>query len=312
MATTYSFINMKKQVASNVRYLDPSGNIQSSRDLTENDIGYYLNKRYYDIVNELALNYPEDYEDVTKDNFYKVTGTASASSTSTTLVASSAIFDSNMVGDTVYNSTDSESATITGYTNTTTVTLDTTIDDDWDGDTIYVLGNTFTLSGITDARYILEIGVQYDTSSTDYTIAKRYNRSEKFRSGGETYSQANPWWHPTNDSGSLAIAIYPEPDQPIDNAIQIRYLAMPALLSANTDTLELPFGAEHVIVEGATADVLRKIRGKMQDINDRETQYQMGRAKIIQDYALNRASGVPRVKPDPRISQFTRRTPVIY
>lgn len=68
----------------------------------------------------------------------RTTGTASASSTGSTLVATSGIFNSNDVGNTVYNVTDSTYAVITGYTNTTTVTVSSAIGNTWDGDSIAI------------------------------------------------------------------------------------------------------------------------------------------------------------------------------
>jgi len=62
--------------------------------------------------------------------------TAAAGSTATTLVASESVFNIGMVGMTVFNTTDSASAVITGFTSDTSVTLDTSIGDTWDGDDI--------------------------------------------------------------------------------------------------------------------------------------------------------------------------------
>jgi hypothetical protein len=76
-----------------------------------------------------------------------VTGTVNATSTASTLVATAAIFTSAMVGRQVKNTTDTTYRTITGYTNTTTVTVDNVIADTWDGDAISI-GNYYGIDNI--------------------------------------------------------------------------------------------------------------------------------------------------------------------
>lgn len=75
--------------------------------------------------------------------------TADSSSTGTTLVLSTGLFQEGMVGMTIHNETDGTSAVITAYTSTTTVTLDTTINDSWDGDdiAIYMEGKYLASNG---------------------------------------------------------------------------------------------------------------------------------------------------------------------
>ena len=52
-----------------------------------------------------------------------------------------------MIDAYVVNTTDGDSRHITGYTSGTTVTVDSDIDDDWDGDTIYVFTGIYTFGG---------------------------------------------------------------------------------------------------------------------------------------------------------------------
>lgn len=68
----------------------------------------------------------------------EVTGTASASSSGTTLIATTAIFDADMVGYSVMNTTDGDVAVITAFTSTTQVTVSKTIGDNWDNDALYI------------------------------------------------------------------------------------------------------------------------------------------------------------------------------
>lgn len=67
-----------------------------------------------------------------------LTGTVDASSSGTTLIATSGIFTSGMVGFTIFNTTDTSSAVITAFTSSTTVELGTSIGNTWDGDAIAI------------------------------------------------------------------------------------------------------------------------------------------------------------------------------
>jgi len=67
-----------------------------------------------------------------------ISTTVSSASTASTLVATTTIFSSGMVGMKVFNTTDASSAIITAYTDPNIVTLDTAIGDTWDGDNIEI------------------------------------------------------------------------------------------------------------------------------------------------------------------------------
>lgn len=75
--------------------------------------------------------------------------TVSASSTGSTLVASTSVFNSGMVGMTVTNTTDGATRTITAYTSATTVTVNSAINDTWDGDSIvmYIAAKYLAVNG---------------------------------------------------------------------------------------------------------------------------------------------------------------------
>lgn len=103
--------------------------------LTKHILGLAGNKYLKNVI-----FYTEPYT----DQFHSGTSfTASSSSTSTTLISSAGSFTADMVGAIAFNTTDGAMATITKWTSSTQVTLDTTINNDWDGDTFYVLQNNF-------------------------------------------------------------------------------------------------------------------------------------------------------------------------
>ena len=295
MATTYTFSQIKIEVAENVGYDDGAGAILTGKDLTETLIGKYANRRYYELIELLASKYPEDYEMAATANFYKVTGTASSSSTGTTLVASTSIFDNDMIADTVYNSTDGTSAKITSYTNATTVTLNTTIDDDWDGDTIYVLGHEFTLGGdATDSRYIIRVEVAYDSATAyAYKTCERRGYTDLYKDGNETYTTSNHKWYKTSKSVSgvktPAIGILPEATEPVGNGIRMTYIQMPDLLSNASDVPELPMGATHVLINGATIDAKKKV-GDESWMGEYRQYYEVDIPFMVATYARSRVS----------------------
>jgi hypothetical protein len=307
-----TFENIKKRIASNIGYVDSAGAILASKDVTETEIGNWVNDRYLDdLFPLLSSQYPEDYRQKGKLNFYKATGTVDAASTSTTLVTTGNVFNNGMVGDHVYNSTDEEIAEITAYTSATTVTLDTTIADDWDGDTIYVLGHEFGLGGnATDARSILKVAVKYDTDDDYYRTCRRMDENNVYREGSETYSEIDPVWYTTTVDiagvPTTAIGILPESTENVANGIQLEYTEIPAALSATTDVPRLPNGSHSVLVTGGTADALRKLM-RLDEADRFEQKYQGAKLDLITTYALTRASGVPRVRPPRRLQNMTDR-----
>ena len=86
-----------------------------------------------------------------------ISDTAAAGSTGSTLVATTTgTFNKGMVGLKIYNTTDTENRTITAYTNSTTVTVSSAINDTWDGDTIKIYMSGKYLA--SDGSYMLVAG----------------------------------------------------------------------------------------------------------------------------------------------------------
>jgi len=125
--------------------------------------------------------------------------TASSSSTGTTLVSSTAVFQSGMVGMTVVNTTDTATAVITAFTDTTTVTLDTSIGDDWDGDSIvmYMDGKYLASNGAfmlvvgsdvyPDRAFWTGLGTDTFDTTSDYAI------TEGRETGVATFGNGRPF-----------------------------------------------------------------------------------------------------------------------
>lgn len=213
------------------------------------------------------------------------TGTVDTTSTSTTLVATTAIFTNGMVGLTVYNETDDEYAIITDYTSTTTLTLDTTIGDTWDGDTIYVLGQEFVLGGdATDLYGIEAVGVKYDSEARYYYITGEIRpKFDLFQNGGEVWNSSSPQVYVTTavvgSSSYNAIGILPgfTTNQKISEAIEVTYVAKPAEMSGASDTMRMP--VDNVVIYGATAAGFRQ-KQQYKEANEWEQKYMRARREF--------------------------------
>jgi hypothetical protein len=307
-----TFTNIKKRVASNLGYVDSSGDLLASKDITAVDLGNWINDRYIDdLFSFLSSQYPEDFTQVGKLNFYKTSGAVSTSSTSTTLVAETSIFNNGMVGDTVYNYTDGDKVEIIAYSSATTVTVDREIDDDWDGDTIYVLGHEFGLGGnATDIRSITRVGVRYDSSSAYYKTCQQLSKNKVLSTGNEIYYEAAPIWYPTTVDiagvPTTAIGILPEASRNVANGIEIEYIEQPAALSLDADVPRLPLGSHSVLVYGATADAMRKLM-RLDEADRFEQLYQQGKIEMVTSYLLTRGSGTPKVTPSRRLRRMVDR-----
>lgn len=115
---------------------------------SEIDMANYINRHYMaSSTADENLRYATETGATT--TVVALSTTISNSSTGSTLVVNDNIFTSAMVGTTVTNTTDGQTRTITGYTNATTVTVDSAINDTWDGDDleIYVDGKYLAVNG---------------------------------------------------------------------------------------------------------------------------------------------------------------------
>lgn len=307
-----TFTNIKKRIASNIGYVDSSGDILTGKDITETDIGNWVNNLYLDdLVAELATQYPEDFEQVAKANFYKTSSTINSIS-GTTLVIDDANFVNSMVGDNVYNSTRSSYIAINSYTDTTTVELDSSPTDWVATDTVYILGHEFVLGGnATDSRGVTKVSVKYDSTATYYSTARKVSRTLALRTGNETYSTGSPIWYPTTSKVESvmvsAIGILPEPTSVVTKGIRIEYTQFPAELSSDDDTPRLPLGSHSILIDGGTAEAFRKLR--VLDQADRYSRiYNMGKLNAVASYALTRGAGPVKVYPSRNLRKMVDRS----
>lgn len=254
-----TLLEMKIQVANHLGMLATDGTTildgkQTATGIV-NDINYVYRETIFPRLSDL---FPDDFVQSTYPiNTYTATGTVDATSTGTTLVSTSAVFSNAMEGFQVYNSTDDEFATIETYNSSTSVTLDTTIDDDWDGDTFYVLGNEYAFGGSAeDLKDILGVAIKYSSTDTNYTEANP-TRKHKVIWRLQEHSTGNPKWYPTTVDvlgvPTKGIGIVPYPTN-YNGKIQIIYVEKPPALSNDSDTPTLDVtGISEAIVNGAIA-----------------------------------------------------------
>lgn len=310
MATTYTLAQMRQEVAENIGYDDGEGNVLTGKDITAAIIDKYINRRYYRLLSRMANHYPEDFERTSTANFYKATGSINTIS-GTTLTAASSIFETGMVGDTVYNETVGTSAVIKSYTSATQVELFSSDPTNWAAsDTIYVLGTEFAVGGdASDMRYPISVAVKYNASDQKYRTCNPISKNEAYNTGKETWPKYEPVWYKTNSkvNGVVtpAIGILPEPTVPIANGIQLRYVELPEKLSADSDVPVLPLGSQHHLIPGATADALKKLqRGDEAMMYERE--FKEGELELITLYARSRIQ--PAVGKQSRAYNLRRRS----
>lgn len=257
-----TFTQITQRVGKNIKYYDDTNGWVTGRDVTETDIGEFVNEIYQEELFPLfSSRYPHLFRQTGLLDSHLFSTTVLASSTSTTLnitASASASFSNQMVGLTIYNSTDAETRTIDSYTSTSSVEVDTAIDDDWDGDTIYVCGAQFALGGdATDFVELERVRVKYDDDDDyivaeirDYQDIQIENQTIDLVSGG---SQAYPEAYMTSvlDSSILypAIGIRPAFDDYVTNAIEFDYIAKPATLSGSQTPI-IPISSS--LIAGAT------------------------------------------------------------
>lgn len=307
---------MRIMVARNVNQL--SGTDESTfvdSRLTDTAINTKLNDIYLEEVFPLLSDkFPEDFYQTTKPKqTYTATGTVDSSSTSTTLVATTSIFTSDMETNeyTVYNSTDDETREISSYTSATTVTVDSAIDDDWDGDTIYVLGAEYTLGGeTTDAKEIVGVGIKYASTDDYFRECEARRKSDILRYGNEAYNKYSPKWYRTTVDVSgdpmMGFGIRPYPDA-YNGKYIVTYVEQPPSLSSDSDEPRLHVaGISEVIINGTTAWALR-VQKNYDEAATYTALYEKGKIDLVRNYKPRTRSGPTKVRTGGYVESLNKR-----
>lgn len=304
---------IKIEIAKNINQLSSDETTIVDGKITETSINRKINNLYRDeLFMMLSDRYPNDFERVTVPRqMYTATGTVDASSTSTTLVTTSDVFTNDMEGFYVENATDSEKIKIASYTSSTTVTLESSIGDTWDGDTIYVLGNVYTFGGdASDLKEVRNVGVKYDSSNDYFRKCERREYNDAFYYGNEEFSEYSPIFYLTTvktDSTTIsnAIGIFPRPGNYTD-LLQIRYIEKPPELTGSDSPRLAVAGVGEVLVNGVTAWA-KHVKGES-DWGEWFSMYQDGQQRILNTYKPKARSGPSKIRKSPYLVGMRRRS----
>lgn len=299
------FEEITQRVGKNLKYYSDTGGWLTGKDITQSDIEEYVNEVYQEEMFPLfARSYPWLFRHTGELNSWILTATVNASSTGTTLVIdtdSNTQFANAMVGLYVYNETDGEKAEITGYTSTSTVTLDTTIGDTWDGDTVKVLGQEFALGGdATDIYTIERVAVKYDADSTaEPMIGEVRDKQDFFVTGQEVFDRTYPYVYMTSvqdaeEGMTTAIGVLPKFEEPVTNGIKIDYLARPSALEDATDKPRFKVAAS--LIAGATMKCYEK-RQNTEMSSYWLNKYEVAKIRDISRYRTTTTNRPRRIKP---------------
>lgn len=253
---------------------------------------------------ELCSIFIDKYPDLFKAtltpfNTNTASATVDATSSGNTLVVTEDTFVLNDVGTSVYNPATSQIAEITAYASATEVTLSLEINDDWDGDTIYVLGNEYLLSEATstqDIREVMTVRIKYASDDSKWTIAERMDETDAKANGG--FDRYHPKFYLTSledehVTQQSAIGILPFPNK-WDGLIQIQATIIPPELTDTTNTKPIP-GIDLAIYNGAVAICLRDL-----DMFDKADVYQglynSEQARILRSFKPKSRSGPSRIR----------------
>ncbi len=310
--TSNTFLEIQKAVGKKLkRYDDTQGWYASTTDITQTDVKEIINEVYINELVPLFINkFPDTFRVLSKANSWIATGTVNATSTASTLVATTSIFTNSMIGLYVYNSTDDEKIKIEDYTSATTVTLESAISDTWDGDTIYIIGQEFSFGGDANDIYQLEsVGVKYNSTDQYYKTAMFVDKNQLFFQGWEAGSSALPYVYQTtlNIGGVLTsgIGLFPGFQNKVSNALMISALVTPASLSADSDVPRMPVA--NALIAGAVKKGFEQ-KHDFDKANYWAQQYEMLTNRAVSRYVPNRARPRVTTEPNRKIRAMMSRT----
>lgn len=269
-----TFQEITRRIGKNLKYYDDTDGWLTTRDVTQTDIEDFANEVYTEEMFPLfASRWPHLFRTTATIDSWLISATVNSSSTGSTLVIDTddnTEFANSMIGLTVYNETDDETRVIEDWTSTSTVTVDEAIDDDWDGDTIYVLGQEFAYGGdASDFHTLEQVSVKQESDWDYYRRCEVISKEEATKIGTDIYvdrteigSKAAPWAYPTTilDSSNMyvAIGIYPGFDEKVEEAIMIDYIAKPAAITGAGTTPIIPVQAS--MIAGGTMKAFQKMK----------------------------------------------------
>lgn len=309
-----TFQEIQLAVAENLGILAADESTIEEGKVTLNGIKNAINRIYREKIFQILANkYQQDFEVTTADiNTYTATGNIDGATTGTTLVATTGVFANTDVGYTVQNVTKNETVKIAAFINATTVTVDADISTWSASDEFYVLGNVYYFGGdAVDLKEIIQVGIKYSATDSNYTIAKREQYEHLIQYGNESFSEAVPYFYLTSIkiSGALkrAIGVFPHPSS-YQGLINIKYVEKPPKMTNNTDEPILGVvGVSEALIDGTTAWGFR-ISKDFDAAREYQTLFADDLATILRSYRPKSRSGARKLKVARYISSMRRRT----
>lgn len=289
---------IKQLIATNLNQWDQDANAGAGAwiegKVTEQKADNYMNFLYReDIFPFLSDKFPRDFMQTTEPfDLWTATGTVHASSSGTTLVATTSIFTNDMAGKEVINQDTGQKIKIASFTSATTVTLEEEPDESWSGDVIYVLGNEYGISKdpseAGDVKEIHEFWVRYDSSlETEFIPAEQRNPYHVRRNGYSYNSPSSPFFYDTmltvDDVSIKGVGLIPAPTG-YQGQGYITYTAKPVVIEDDTEPTLQVVGLGLILADGVTSWALG-IKGEDQkDIDLYQNKYKEGKANILLNY----------------------------
>ena len=308
--------NIALRVAENIGILASDGSTIVDGRVTQIGIKNKINDFYIeDLFPLFSDKFADDFMRTTYPlPTYTASGTVDATSTSTTLITTTDTFVNSMEGFYVQcpNSITSTLtfAKIITYISATEVILDTVIGDNWDGQTIYILGNEFTLTGdIADIKEVKRVQVKYKTTDKYFKPCERVDYTQSIEWGNELLSKYHPQWYLTtiniNDVPTRAVGLLPFPID-YQGKLQIMYIERPPRLGdADEPTLTVP-GISEVLIKGVSAWALRLMLKF--DSADRFTQdYNISKLALVSSYKPKNRSNPNTIRKSSYVDMMLRR-----
>jgi hypothetical protein len=294
--------DIRIEIARNINQLAEDESTFINGVVTETSTNTKISNVYFqEVFPLLSDKFPTEFKQETyRFPTYTASGTVDSSSTGDSLVTTTSIFTNDMEGFEVENATDDEKATIETYTSGTAVTLETDIDDDWDGDTIYILGNEFTFGGdTTDLKEIIRVEVKYASTDTTYRVCEKRRQEGVIRVGNETVPKTSPIWYPTmvDISGApyRGFGILPFPDS-YAGKIKVTYVERPPELDDDSDVPLLDIvGVSQLIVDNVTAWALR-IKKEFDEADRHQMDYEKNLKRLVMSFKPMSRGGASRVR----------------
>jgi len=259
--------NLIKRIAQKTGYWDYANTqVFTGKDIREADMLDALNDKYEEVYTAYSAINPEFYETESTANTRETNGTISSVSGST-LVATSAIFTSDMTDGVIRDTTQDSTMKIKTYTSTTQIELEDDAPDDWAAsDSIDVFTGIYTFGGdLTDIYgYPLWVGIKYNTTDDDFARCKLYSDSQAYRTGrgrdkDDIFVESDPIYTLSkvvvDDADTSAIRVKPIPDTAIAGGVYIKYNQSITALSDDDAVPRLPLKHHKFLSDGAIAEL---------------------------------------------------------